>query len=174
VFRALRSPIGLATRRRDGHAVRMASWSDVEREVPEFAARVRALFDARKHKTIATVRADGSPRISGIEAELDGGALTFGSMPGARKGADLVRDPRFALHSATIDPPEDDPSGWPGEAKIAGRAVLVGDIEGDEGSGQLFRADVEEVVVTKLTEAGDRLLIELWRPGQALRRIERD
>jgi hypothetical protein len=174
VFRSLRSPLALARGGRDGQAVDMASWSDVEREAPEFAARVRALFDARKHKTIATLRADGSPRISGIEAEFDGGSLSFGSMIGARKGADLVRDPRFALHSATIDPPEDDPSGWPGEAKVAGRAVLVGDIDGDEASGQLFRAEIDEVVVTKLTEAGDRLLIELWRPGQALRRIERD
>ena len=37
---------------------------------PAFAARVRARFDAHKHKTIATLRADGSPRISGIEAEF--------------------------------------------------------------------------------------------------------
>ena len=83
----------------------MAKWDDVEREEPAFAARVRALFDARKHKTLATLRADGSPRISGIEVEFNDGELTFGSMPGARKGTDLVRDPRFALHG---------PSGTPG------------------------------------------------------------
>jgi hypothetical protein len=153
--------------------LRMARWEDVEHEEPDFAARVRALLDARKHKTIATLRADGSPRISGIEVEFSEGELTFGSMPDARKGADLVRDPRFALHGPTVDPPEDDPSGWPGEAKVAGRAVLVGDLEG-EAAGQLFRADIDEVVLTKLTEAGDRLLIEVWQPGVPLRRIERD
>jgi hypothetical protein len=151
----------------------MARWEDVEREEPAFAATVRALFDARKHKTIATLRADGSPRISGIEVEFNEGDLTFGSMPEARKGADLARDPRFALHGPTVDPPEGQPSGWPGEAKIAGRAVLVGDLEGD-AAGQLFRAELDEVVLTRLTEAGDRLLIELWRPGVPLRRIERD
>lgn len=151
----------------------MATWSDVEREEPSFAARVRALFDAGKHKTIATLRADGSPRISGIEVEFDGGEISFGSMPGARKGADLVRDPRFALHSPSVDPPEGDPSGWTGEAKLSGRAVFVGDLEG-EAPGQLFRAELDEVVLTKLTEAGDRLLIEVWRPGVPLRRIERD
>jgi hypothetical protein len=37
------------------------------RDAPEFAERVRRLFDARKHKTIATLRSDGAPRISGIE-----------------------------------------------------------------------------------------------------------
>jgi Pyridoxamine 5'-phosphate oxidase len=151
----------------------MASWHDVEREEPAFAARVAALFDARKHKTIATLRADGSPRISGIEVEFKDGELTFGSMPDARKGADLVRDPRFALHGPTVDPPEGEPAGWPGEAKVAGRAVLVGDLDG-ETAGQLFRADIDEVVLTKLTDAGDRLLIEVWRPGAPLRRIERD
>jgi len=151
----------------------MASWNDVEREEPEFAARVRSRFDAGKHKTMATLRADRSPRISGIEVEFDGDELTFGSMPGARKGADLVRDPRFALHSPTADPPDGDPSGWAGEAKVAGRAVLVGELEG-EASGQLFRADLDEVVLTRLTDAGDRLLIEVWRPGVALRRVERD
>jgi hypothetical protein len=151
----------------------MATWSDLEREQPEFAAKVRALFDTRKHKTIATLRADGSPRISGIEVEFDGGELTFGSMTGARKGADLVRDPRFALHGPTVDPPEEDPSSWPGEAKVAGRAVLAGEVQGGP-EGQLFRADLDEVVLIRLTDAGDRLLIEVWRPGQPLRRIERD
>jgi hypothetical protein len=151
----------------------MARWNDFEREQPAFAERVRALFDARKHKTIATLRADGSPRISGIEVEFKDGELSFGSMPGARKGTDLARDPRFALHGPTVDPPEDHPAGWPGEAKVAGRAVLVGDLEG-EVSGQLFRAELDEVVLTKLTDAGDRLLIEVWRPGVPLRRIERD
>ena len=104
---------------------RMVSWSEVEKAEPEFAAKVRGLFDAHKHKTIATLRADGSPRISGIEAEFADGELTFGSMPRARKGADLHRDPRFALHSATTDPPDAIPSDWPGEAKIAGRAYTV-------------------------------------------------
>src|SRR6201991_1640105 len=104
----------------------MASWRDFEQAEPEFAQRVRALFDARKHKTIATLRADGSPRISGIEATFEDGELTFGSMPNARKGADLRRDPRFALHSATVDPVEGSEAQWPGEAKISGRAVAGG------------------------------------------------
>ncbi len=124
---------------------------------------VRRIFDAHKHKTIATLRADGAPRISGIEAEFTGGELTFGSMPGARKGADLRRDPRFALHSASVDPAEDDPSGWPGDAKIAGRAVATSTGTGPDG--EYFRADIAEVVLTRVGTPADHLVIELWRPG---------
>jgi hypothetical protein len=35
----------------------MAAWKDVEQAEPEFAARVGRLFDAGRHKTIATLRA---------------------------------------------------------------------------------------------------------------------
>ena len=152
----------------------MVSWSAVEKAEPEFAAKVRSLFDARKHKTIATLRADGSPRISGIEAEFADGELTFGSMPGARKGADLRRDPRFALHGPTTDPPDDDPATWPGEAKIAGRAYFARVLDGAEGPpGELFHGDVDQVVWTGLTAAGNALLVEIWQPGRGLWRVER-
>jgi len=67
------------------------------------------------HKTIATLRRDGSPRISGTEYRFTEGELWFGSMHGAMKALDLRRDPRFALQSAPADPP-----GWDGDAKLAG------------------------------------------------------
>lgn len=173
----------------------------MEEAAPELAARVRKLFDAGRHKTIATLRADGSPRISGIEAEFVDGELQFGSMVGARKGADLRRDPRFALHGPTFHPEEgkasDEPGGegrgrpndeaeaepeparpvrWPGEAKIAGRAVPAGDLtseEGGEAEGELFVADISEVVVTGLNDDATMLVVESWTPERGLRRIER-
>jgi hypothetical protein len=147
----------------------MTAWHDVEQAAPELAASVRALFDAHKHKTIATLRADGAPRISGIEAVFQDGELTFGSMPGARKGADLRRDPRFALHSATVDPVDGAEAEWPGEAKIAGRALLA---TGGE-DGDLFRADLTEVVHTHLDEKATKLVVDWWTPTHGLRRVER-
>jgi nitroimidazol reductase NimA-like FMN-containing flavoprotein (pyridoxamine 5'-phosphate oxidase superfamily) len=146
----------------------MASWSEIEEQAPELAARARALFEAHRHKTIATVRADGAPRISGIECVFADGELTFGSMPAARKGADLRRDPRFALHSATYDPPEREAE-WEGDAKVAGRAVLTGTDGADS-----FRADVTEVVVTRLNDAATLLVVESWTPAGGLRRRERE
>ncbi|HLK02069.1 MAG TPA: pyridoxamine 5'-phosphate oxidase family protein [Streptosporangiaceae bacterium] len=151
----------------------MTAWEDFEQAEPEFAQRVRALFDAHRHKTIATLRADGSPRISGIEAAFEDGELIFGSMPGARKGADLRRDPRFALHSATVDPIEGSEAQWPGEAKISGQVLAVGQVtEGSEGD--RFRADIAEVVHTHLDEKATMLVVDWWTPAHGLRRIERE
>lgn len=151
----------------------MTAWQDIERAAPEFAQRVRALFEAGRHKTIATVRADGSPRISGIEAAFDGGELVFGSMPAARKGADLRRDPRFALHSATVDPVEGKEADWPGEAKISGRAVAAGPVA-DSPDGDQFRADIAEVVHTHLNPQASLLVVEWWTPAHGLRTAERE
>jgi hypothetical protein len=151
----------------------MTAWHDVERAVPEFAQRVRELFDAHRHKTIATLRADGSPRISGIETTFADGELTFGSMPNARKSADLRRDPRFALHSATVDPVEGSEAQWPGEAKISGRAFRAGPIP-EQSDGDRFTADITEVVHTHLDEKATMLVVEWWTPMHGLRRIERE
>jgi hypothetical protein len=151
----------------------MTRWRDVEHAEPEFARRVRALFDAHRHKTIATLRADSSPRISGIEAVFEDGDLVFGSMPDARKGADLRRDPRFALHSATVDPVEGAEVQWPGEAKISGRAFASGPTT-DGPAGERFIADVVEVVHTHLNEEATRLVVEWWTPMRGLRRVERE
>jgi hypothetical protein len=98
----------------------------------------------------------------------------------SRKALDLQRDPRFALHSGSDDPP-----GWEGNAEVGGHAEEVTDPEKKEGlrsaqggeapSGpwHLFRSDINELVVTHLNESRDRLLVEFWREGEGVRRIER-
>ena len=156
----------------------MTSWRAFEAAEPELAERARGLLDAGRHKTIATLRADGSPRISGIECEIVDGELRFGSMPDARKGADLRRDPRFALHGPTSDPTEGQEGEWPGEAKVAGRAVAAGDVPKDENGegpdGDLFVADLTEVVLAGLNDEASRLVVEWWTPDGGRKRIERD
>jgi hypothetical protein len=156
-------------------------WRTIEEAEPEFAERVRQLFEAGRHKTIATLRADGSPRISGIECEFADGELRFGSMTGARKGADLRRDPRFALHGPTFHPEEGNERDWPGEAKVAGRAVPAGPVaaaeEGrpsEEPEGEMFVADITEVVITGLDADATKLVVESWTPERGLRTVERE
>ena len=92
----------------------MPSWARFEAEAPELAARVRERLEAHGHKTIATIRQDGSPRISGTEAQFRDDDLWIGSMWQALKARDLQRDPRFALHTGS-----DEPDGWTGDAQVA-------------------------------------------------------
>lgn len=140
----------------------MAGWAEVAAGEPEFAARVRALFDAHKHKTMATLRKDGSPRISGIEVEFTDDDVILGMMPGSLKAADVHRDPRVAVHSASVDPVEGEESGWPGDAKLAGRVVVVDDPENTTQGGHRFRIDISEVVLTRVGSPADHLEIESW------------
>jgi hypothetical protein len=148
----------------------MASWAEFEAAEHQFAARVRALMTARKHLTMATLRRDGSPRISGTEVEFADGQLRIGSMPNSVKAADLRRDPRIAIHGPTNDPPPDNPAGWQGEAKLAGTAIEV-----ESGNDfHRFLIDLAEVVVTRLDSAGKKLVIESWSPMRGYRQTERE
>jgi len=155
----------------------MPSWSQFQAAAPELAEQVRARLDAHKHKTIATIRKDGSPRISGTETEIRDGELWIGSMWQARKAHDLQRDPRFALHSGS-----DEPDDWQGDAKLAGVAEEITDTErvkemnGDaapSGPSHLFRLDLREVSTVGLNDARNALVIDVWTPERGVRRIER-
>jgi hypothetical protein len=128
---------------------------------------VRKLMTTHKHLTMATLRNDGSPRISGTEVQFSARQLEIGSMPRAVKAMDLLRDDRVAIHGPTHDPTK--AGRWRGEAKVAGRAVPVR----RKGDAHYFRIDIEEVVVTQLNEARDKLKIESWSPTAGYRVRER-
>jgi hypothetical protein len=154
----------------------MARWAEVEQQAPELAAAAREFFDAFTHKTLATVRRDGAPRISGSETNFRDGEIYLGSMWQSMKARDLQRDPRFALHSGSPDPTK----GWQGDAKLAGRAEEITDpdrvreINGSEvGKSHLFRLDITELVVIRLSEARDALVIDSWHEGRGLKSVRR-
>ncbi|WP_049566249.1 pyridoxamine 5'-phosphate oxidase family protein [Nonomuraea sp. SBT364] len=154
----------------------MTSWKDVEAEAPGLAATVRRLLEGQRHKVLATLRADGSPRVSGTESQFRDGELWMGSMAGAVKALDLRRDPRMALHVTT---PAEPPGGgaWEGDAKLAGRAVEVTDeatlaaFELPGTDSHLFRIEVAEVVLTRVE--GDELVIDMWHRGKGVRQVRR-
>jgi Pyridoxamine 5'-phosphate oxidase len=154
----------------------MASWAEIEAQAPELAGLARAFLDAHTHKTLATLRRDGSPRISGTETNFRADDVYIGSMWKAVKALDLQRDPRFAIHSGSADPPD-----WRGDAKIAGRAEEITDPEtvarinegAPGGRSHLFRLDVTEVVVVRLGDPADHLVIDSWHEGRGLSSIRR-
>lgn len=158
----------------------MSSWSETEEEAPELAAAVRGRFEAHGMGLLATLRRDGAPRISGIEPLFALGELWLGMMPGSLKSADLRRDPRLALHSATVDKDVRE-----GDAKIAGRAVeITAEAVRQEYLAALAAAtgfepegcDVYRVEVTGLSlvkPEDDHLDIRAWSEGGRPRLIQR-
>ena len=149
----------------------MTTWSEFALDAPDLAQRVRELFTAHKRHTMATLRKDGAPRISGTEIEFADDVLALGMMGGALRAADLRRDPRIALHTCTADPGED-PTTWLGDAKISGTAFEVATHTGPPDSHR-FIVDLFEVVITRVGTPPDHLVIETWCPGRGIRRIER-
>jgi nitroimidazol reductase NimA-like FMN-containing flavoprotein (pyridoxamine 5'-phosphate oxidase superfamily) len=161
----------------------MTTWHDTAAAAPELTAMVQARFEATGLGLLATLRADGSPRISGVEPWIWDGELWMGMMHDSRKALDLRRDPRFALHAATVDKEVKE-----GDARVSGRAVEIDDggrktavatalhersgmdVE-SLGPWHLFRADISELVVVR--PGGDHLVITSWRPGEEVRRVER-
>lgn len=155
----------------------MPSWSEFENAAPELAAQVRGMLDAHVHKTLATVRRDGAPRISGTESQFAEGELWIGSMWKSRKALDLRRDPRFALHSGSDDPP-----GWRGDAKLSGVVEEIPDeatvrrINGEAaaaGPSHLFRLDLREVATVALNDARTAIVVRSWTPERGVRTLER-
>jgi hypothetical protein len=164
------------------NGARMADWADVVRQASELAAQVQERFDAHGLALMATLRRDGAPRISGIETLFANDQLWLGMMLDSLKARDLLRDPRFELHSATTDKMVTN-----GDARIIGRAEAVTDEASfvafraafeahtgsppPEGPFQLFRANVREIFM--LRPAGDHLTLDFWIEGRGLQHVDR-
>jgi hypothetical protein len=161
----------------------MSSWQQFADDAPDLAAMVQARFESTGLGFLATIRKDGSPRISGIEPSVFRGELWLGMMDRSRKGDDLKRDPRLALHNASVDKELKE-----GDVKVTGRGIEVADpptkqwfLESfreangygppDDSPMDLFRVDITEVSTVEYT--GDHLVIQRWAPGQGVRRVER-
>ena len=148
----------------------MASWGEFASAEPKFAGRIERVFEAHIHKTMATLRRDGSPRISGTEAVFREGELWLGGGTRSLKVRDLLRDPRVAVHSAPLDAKMVE-----GDAKLSGRvveetddAVIERAFEARPENATFFRLEIDEAVLTRVVDEV-RLEVELWTPSGGLR-----
>ena len=180
----------------------MTTWHDVAADAPDLAARAKAVLASSTNAVLGTLRTDGSPRLSGIDPWFSSRELCFGSMPAARKLADLRRDPRLALHSVPWEsrrPAEGEDASTVIEAdvKVSGQARQVTDAgelrelaeafaahrgfpmpgdpdDGDEDpdGGAMFAVLIDSLAITSV--ADEQLVIEVWTPGTGLRTVRRD
>jgi hypothetical protein len=162
----------------------MASW----KEFTQGAPRIAAVFTRRHHATgnlclLATLRSDGFPRISPIEPRVFEDQLWLVGMPDTTKFRDLGRDPRFCLHTATVDPEVKD-----GDAKLWG---VVSDVQDkalqqrwttalfEETGFDLRGREFDHFYAAELTGAaavevgGGHMDVTIWRPGEPERVVRK-
>ncbi|MFF9621953.1 pyridoxamine 5'-phosphate oxidase family protein [Streptomyces griseosporeus] len=154
-----------------------ANWDTFATAEPDLAGIVEHRFRAFTHHVLATLRKDGAPRTSGIEADFRFGELWLGMMWNSLKARDLRRDARFALQA---NPGEGTGMGG-GDVRIAGRAFEVTDpavkgryvkeVEPPEPF-HLFRTELTEVVRTYV-EDDTYLVAQVWKPGEPVRTLRR-
>ncbi|NEC65659.1 pyridoxamine 5'-phosphate oxidase family protein [Streptomyces sp. SID9727] len=154
-----------------------STWTDFRTAEPDFADTVRQRFALYRHHVLATLRTDGSPRLTGLEVDFWEDEPHLGMMPNSRKALDLRRDPRFCVHAN----PGPDAEMADGDVRISGRAVEVTDpavlarfIEERTPPEpfHLFRVEPTEVVRVGL-EGGDTIVITTWHPGRPPRTVRR-
>jgi predicted pyridoxine 5'-phosphate oxidase superfamily flavin-nucleotide-binding protein len=95
-------------------------WAAFETAAPELAAQAREVLVRDRFVLLGTIRRDGAPRISPVEAHLAGGELMLVLIAASQKARDVARDPRVTLQSPVFDARD------PGvEVKLRGRVVAV-------------------------------------------------
>jgi hypothetical protein len=144
----------------------LAHWVEFEAAEPELSGRIEAILKSRRHHTLATLRRDGSPRVSGIEIAFSEGDLVLGMMPQSLKLVDVRRDARVGLHALSDDPPVESPGAWKGDVKLSGMLVERPADPGVEPEGPRFWLDIVEVALTHLDGSAEHLLVETWHPGR--------
>jgi hypothetical protein len=159
----------------------LVPWSQFASEAPETETVFTRRLTATGLSLMATLRADGSPRISPLEPLVAEDRLWLGMMPGSTKVADLHRDPRLCLHTATADKDVAD-----GDAKLWGEAVVVAaddevtralyasafqaatghDLEAMPGGFDLFLVALTGASSLVLGDDKEHLRITSWTPGR--------
>ncbi|WP_433714916.1 pyridoxamine 5'-phosphate oxidase family protein [Nocardia sp. CA-084685] len=162
----------------------MTTWSQFIEEAPHIAT----VFTRRHQATgnlcmLATLRSDGFPRISPIEPRIFEGMLVIAGMPNTTKFKDLARDPRFCLHTATVDTQVGD-----GDAKLFGTAIDLPDKNvharfaqqlfdetgfdiRDQEFDHFYTADLTGASTVEVTD--DHLDITIWKPGRGERVVRK-
>lgn len=162
----------------------MVAWQEFAEEAP----RIAEVFVRRHTATgnlcmLGTLRSDGYPRISPVEPRIMEGRLVIVGMPNTTKFRDLGRDPRFCLHTATVDPYVGD-----GDAKLWGEAKNLQDsdfherfaaILFEESGLDLRGQKFDPFYVGDLTGASSigledgQLTITIWKPGEGERVVRK-
>jgi hypothetical protein len=155
------------------------SWRDLTEGGPDISRLGRERLDHARVALLATLRPDGSPRISPIEPFIAEGELLFGAMTWSLKTKDLLRDSRCGFHSAVTAPDSGE-----GELKIYGRAQEADDRVRDgceEGWWRARSPEVAKVFVLNIAQAiyiswdleSEQMTVRRWSPERGYAESQR-
>jgi hypothetical protein len=146
----------------------MATWAEFEVAAPQLAAKGRALLYLYGPPLgyLATVRPDGGPRVHPFCPIIAKGGFWAYILRRSPKGADLRRDPRFALHAFSPTDVDDEffvrghaePTEPTADLKAAIIAAAVPATVGADEE-QLFHFLIERVLVATYAHRGQ------WPPS---------
>ncbi len=159
----------------------MARWADFAEAAPEIARPARSLLERIRFVFAGTIRRDGTPRISPVEAHVVGGELVLVMIRGTLKARDVLRDPRVVLNTPVTDP--SDPEA---EVKLRGRLVEIEDgdlreaivarLEAASGwradpSWHVFSLDLDDAA--HIAWKDGVMTMSRWTPERGVERVER-
>jgi hypothetical protein len=155
------------------------SWGSLEESAPEIARLGKERFDQARVALLATLRKDGSPRISPVEPYLSQGHLLFGAMSWSLKAHDLLRDSRCVLHSAITGPDNGE-----GELKLYGRAIKADEqlrdncqgwwSERPSGAAIVFALEVEQAAFISWNTERGQMIVQRWSPHRGYSKRTRE
>jgi hypothetical protein len=144
-------------------------WQELSESEPRFGEVVHDRLVMPGVLLVATIRRDGSPRLSPVEPLLFERDLWLSMMWQSHKALDLLRDDRTLIHSIITSR-----EGTEGEVKLRGHAVAVDDREvraryceavsalgwrPEEPWFHLFRIDIMDVTLIRYAQSGDQHVV---------------
>ena len=152
-------------------------WSDLEHAQPRLARLARERLIDPGVVLVATIRRDGTPRLSPVEPYVLDGDLWLSMMWQSAKARDLVRDPRILVHNVITGP-----DGAHGEVKIRGTARAEHDPlvqcryadavaaslgwNPQPGLFHLFAVDIDQVTFISYDPATGDQRVAMWPPSR--------
>jgi Pyridoxamine 5'-phosphate oxidase len=150
-------------------------WTEMERRQPHLAAVGRQRLIEPGVLLIATIRRDGTPRLSPVEPFVMDGDLLLSMLWQSMKARDLMRDPGILVHSIVTSRdggefkirgtarPEDDPLV---QHRYATSVVASLGWQPDPGRFHLFSIDIDNVVYIRYDDTTGDQYLAAWPPGR--------
>ena len=150
----------------------MVEWNEFEAAEPTIAQKIRSRFEDHPHHVLGTIEFSGAPRLSGINVFFNDGLMWFGSMSQSRKVADIERDPRVTIHTATLS---EEMLG--GDGRVSGFAVPLDASQiknwkpESSTDGVYFGVNIDKVHLVEIVN--EQLVISMWDIRHGLRIVTR-